>query len=176
MTGPGAYALLALPFFAVVAVVGVVAAVVGARRARGTGRSVHRTRRIGLLTGLVTGVALLVMTIVFDNVIVSLRIVAYDPSLISGVKIGAIPIEDLAYSIAAVVLLPALWVLFSRDHAGPPRDPADLPRDSATLPRNSAGLPRDPAGLPRDPARSEPDPATRIVSENRPRPRPEDPR
>ncbi|ROP65191.1 MULTISPECIES: lycopene cyclase domain-containing protein [unclassified Curtobacterium] len=141
MTGSGAYALLALPFFAIVAVVGVVAAVVGARRARRTGRSVHRTRRIGLVTGLVTGIALLAMTIVFDNVIVSLRIVAYDPSLISGAKIGAIPVEDLAYSIAAVVLLPALWVLLSRDHA-----------------------------------RSGPDRATSPVPENRPRPRPEDPR
>ncbi|WIB78002.1 lycopene cyclase domain-containing protein [Curtobacterium sp. MCPF17_002] len=114
MTGAGAYALLALPFFAAVAVVAVVAGVVAARRARAGGRSARTGRRIALVTGLVAGVALLVMTIVFDNVIVTLRIVAYDPALISGAKIGAIPVEDLAYAIAAIVLLPSLWVLFDR--------------------------------------------------------------
>ncbi|WP_260855719.1 lycopene cyclase domain-containing protein [Curtobacterium sp. 9128] len=114
MTGSGAYALLSLPFFAVVAVVGVVAAVVAARRERRAGRDAGRGRRVTLVTGLVAGVVLLVMTVVFDNVIVALRIVAYDPALISGARIGVIPIEDLAYSIAAVVLLPSLWVLFDR--------------------------------------------------------------
>ncbi|QSB24036.1 lycopene cyclase domain-containing protein [Curtobacterium sp. 24E2] len=121
MTGSGAYALLALPFFAVVAVVAVVAGIVAARRARAAGRAPGTGCRVAFVTSLVAGIALLVMTIVFDNVIVTLRIVAYDPSLISGAKIGAIPVEDLAYAMAAIVLLPSLWVLF--DRAGP-RDPA----------------------------------------------------
>lgn len=108
------YALLALPFFAAVAVVALLAGIVSARRARSRGRRVSTGRRVALLSGLVAGIALLVMTIVFDNVIVTLRIVAYDPALISGAKIGAIPVEDLAYSIAAIVLLPSLWVLFDR--------------------------------------------------------------
>ncbi|GAA3340859.1 hypothetical protein GCM10017714_22420 [Curtobacterium pusillum] len=110
----GTYALLALPFFAAVAVVAVLAGVVAARRARALGRRVSVGRRLALVTALVAGVVLLLMTIVFDNVIVTLRIVAYDPALISGAKIGAIPVEDLAYSIAAIVLLPSLWVLFDR--------------------------------------------------------------
>ncbi|MBT2502604.1 lycopene cyclase domain-containing protein [Curtobacterium sp. ISL-83] len=114
MTGPGAYALLALPFLAVVVVVAIVAGVVAAGRARRRGRPAAAGRRAAVVTGLVTGIALLVMTIVFDNVIVTLRIVAYDPALISGVKVGAIPVEDLAYTIGAVVLLPSLWVLFDR--------------------------------------------------------------
>ncbi|WP_439693595.1 lycopene cyclase domain-containing protein [Curtobacterium sp. SP.BCo] len=114
MTGPGTYALLAVPFFAVVAVAAVVAGIVAARRARARGRRARTGRRVALVTALAAGVALLVMTIVFDNVIVGLRIVAYDPALISGAKIGAIPVEDLAYAIAAIVLLPSLWVLFDR--------------------------------------------------------------
>lgn len=116
MTGSAAYALLALPFFAAVAVVAIAAGIVAARRARARARARRAAsgRRIALVTGLVAGMALLVMTIVFDNVIVTLRIVAYDPALISGAKIGAIPVEDLAYSIAAIVLLPSLWVLFDR--------------------------------------------------------------
>ena len=133
MTGAATYALLALPFFAVVAVVGVIAGVVAARRARAAGRSVSRGRRIALGTGLVAGVALLVMTIVFDNVIVTLRVVAYDPSRISGATIGAIPVEDLAYSIAAVVLLPALWVLFDRSGRRPAPERAPV-SERATLP------------------------------------------
>jgi len=108
------YALLALPFFAAVALVAVVAGVVAARRARARGRRPFVGRRAAVVTSVVAGVALLVMTMVFDNVIVTLRVVAYDPALIWGAKIGAIPVEDLAYSIAAVVLLPSLWVLFDR--------------------------------------------------------------
>jgi lycopene cyclase domain-containing protein len=110
------YALLDLAFLAVVAVVGIVAAVVAGRRAAGRGgrAAVTRWRRTTLVTGLVVGAVLLVMTIVFDNVIVGLRIVAYDPALISGARIGAIPVEDLGYAIGAVVLLPSLWVLFAR--------------------------------------------------------------
>ena len=38
MNGTGAYALLALPFFGVTAVVGIIAGVVAARRARAAGR------------------------------------------------------------------------------------------------------------------------------------------
>ncbi|WP_186376998.1 lycopene cyclase domain-containing protein [Curtobacterium pusillum] len=131
MTGTGAYALLAVPFFAVVAVVAVVAEIVAARRARAHGRRGGTGRRIAVVTGLVSGAVLLVMTLVFDNVIVTLRIVAYDPALISGAKIGAIPVEDLAYSIAAIVLLPSLWVLFDRTGARPAPDPTTAPPEES---------------------------------------------
>jgi lycopene cyclase domain-containing protein len=161
VTGAGAYALLALPFFAVVAVVAVVAGVVAGRRTRVHGRGVGAGRRTAVVTALVAGAALLVMTIVFDNVIVTLRIVAYDPSLISGAKIGAIPVEDLAYSLAAIVLLPSLWVLFDRTA---PRDREDARDRTAervrTAPRDRTAPPdrtdeRHPAG-----ARTAPDPTT----------------
>ena len=131
MTGSGTYALLAVPFFAAVAVVAVAAGIVAARRARSRGRRGATGRRVALVTGLVAGIALLVMTIVFDNVIVTLRIVAYDPALISGAKIGAIPVEDLAYSIAAVVLLPSLWVLFDRTGARPAPDRTTTPPEGS---------------------------------------------
>ena len=51
-----------------------------------------------------TGV-LLVATAIFDNLIVGTGIVAYDESLILGVKIGFAPIEDFAYALAAPLLL-----------------------------------------------------------------------
>ena len=54
-------------------------------------------------------VPLLFATAIFDNLIVGFGIVAYDPSKISGVFIGVVPIEDFCYSIAAVWLVPAIW-------------------------------------------------------------------
>jgi len=60
--------------------------------------------------GLVLGVVL-VMTAVFDNVMIGVGLVGYDESKISGALIGIAPLEDFAYAIAAVVLLPSLWTL-----------------------------------------------------------------
>jgi len=57
---------------------------------------------------------LLVMTAVFDNVMISVGLVAYNESLISGAFIGVAPLEDFAYAIAAVIGLPSLWVLLER--------------------------------------------------------------
>lgn len=51
-----------------------------------------------------TGV-LVIATAIFDNLIVGTAIVAYDESLILGIKIGYAPIEDFAYSLAAPLLI-----------------------------------------------------------------------
>jgi lycopene cyclase domain-containing protein len=59
-----------------------------------------RWKAIGFSTA-----ALLLITAVFDNVIIGLGIVAYDETLISGIKIGIAPIEDFAYSLAAPLLI-----------------------------------------------------------------------
>mgnify|MGYP000216810953 CR=1 FL=1 len=61
-----------------------------------------------------TLVAMLALTAVFDNVIILSGTVAYDSTKIIGWMIGVAPIEDFAYTIAAVFLVPALWVIFSR--------------------------------------------------------------
>ena len=53
---------------------------------------------------LATGV-LVIATAVFDNLIVGTGIVAYDESLILGIKIGFAPIEDFAYALAAPLLI-----------------------------------------------------------------------
>ena len=59
----------------------------------------------------VTAAVLLVMTAVFDNIMIAVGLVAYEPSLISGAFIGIAPLEDFAYAIAAIVGLPSLWHL-----------------------------------------------------------------
>jgi lycopene cyclase domain-containing protein len=97
-------------FLAVVAAVAIAAVI--ARRA-------PRWRAIGL-----SAIIVLIMTAVFDNVLVGLGIVGYDESRISGVLIGVAPLEDFAYAIAALILLPSLWTLL----------PGKLPEERAAQP------------------------------------------
>jgi lycopene cyclase domain-containing protein len=84
-------------FMGVVAVVAIIALV---------------TRRSPRWLAVVLGLGiLLVLTAVFDNVMIGIGLVGYDRSLISGAFIGIAPLEDFAYAIAAAVLLPSIWTL-----------------------------------------------------------------
>ncbi|MFW7414912.1 lycopene cyclase domain-containing protein [Demequina sp. SO4-18] len=69
-------------------------------------------RRLPRRPLLLTLVVLLVLTVVFDNIIVGVGLVAYDESLISGVRMPIAPVEDLAYAIASVMIVPVLWLVF----------------------------------------------------------------
>lgn len=94
------YGLLNVVFLAIVALVAIAAIV--ARRS-------PRWRAVGL-----AALLMLALTAIFDNLIIGTGLVAYDDSLISGVRIGIAPIEDFAYTVAALVLLPAVWELLAR--------------------------------------------------------------
>ncbi len=61
----------------------------------------------------ITLVVLLVFSIVFDNVMIGIGLVAYDTSKISGIYIGVAPIEDFFYTLVAVILLPSVWELMA---------------------------------------------------------------
>ncbi len=61
----------------------------------------------------ITLAVLLVFSAVFDNVIILMGLVAYKTSTLSGIFIGVAPIEDFAYTLAAVALLPSLWDLMA---------------------------------------------------------------
>lgn len=104
------YTLLNLVFLGFVALVGVAAVL--ARRS-------PDWRAVGL-----AAILLLTLTAIFDNVIIGTGLVDYDDSLISGIRIGLAPIEDFAYTLAALVLLPALWELLPtrRARAGDPAE------------------------------------------------------
>jgi lycopene cyclase domain-containing protein len=91
------YALLALGVLIPVAAVSLVVLV--------------RAGRVVLLSAFAAVGVLLVATAVFDSVIVATGIVGYDGSRILGLRIGAAPIEDFAYPLAAGLALPALWWL-----------------------------------------------------------------
>ena len=56
----------------------------------------------------------LVLTAIFDNAIIGFGIVDYDPEKISGVRLGVAPIEDFAYTLAAAMIVPAVWAWWGR--------------------------------------------------------------
>ena len=57
---------------------------------------------------------MLAITAVFDNLIVGAGIVDYDPGKISGIMVGIVPIEDFAYTIAAVLIVPSVWTAMTK--------------------------------------------------------------
>jgi lycopene cyclase domain-containing protein len=89
-------------YLSVVAIVGILA-ILRARRSSSL-----------LVPVLVTLVALLIVTAVFDNVMIGVGLVGYDRARISGAFIGIAPLEDFAYAVAAALLLPSLWILLAR--------------------------------------------------------------
>ncbi|MBS7547368.1 prenyltransferase [Dietzia sp. Marseille-Q0999] len=54
-------------------------------------------------------VVLLVLTAIFDNIMIAAGLVAYDDALTSGIRLGVAPIEDFSYAIAAAVFVPSVW-------------------------------------------------------------------
>lgn len=59
---------------------------------------------------------MIVLTAVFDNMIIALDIVRYVPGHWLGLSIGVAPLEDFAYAIVASIVLPALWERASRSN------------------------------------------------------------
>ena len=52
---------------------------------------------------------MLILTAVFDNFIILAGIVDYDTTKLMGIYVGVVPIEDFAYTVVAVLLVPAIW-------------------------------------------------------------------
>lgn len=58
---------------------------------------------------LITAIALIVLTAIFDNLIILAGIVDYDRSKILGWYIYKAPVEDFFYTFAVILLIPLLW-------------------------------------------------------------------
>jgi lycopene cyclase domain-containing protein len=110
--GAFTYAALNAPFLAAALLVALAAVLV---------RRAPLWRVLGL-----TALGVLLLTAVFDNVLVGTGIVGYDATRLSGAYVGVAPIEDFAYAIAAVLLLPALWRLLTP--SAPRTDTDETPR------------------------------------------------
>lgn len=96
------YGALAIPFVGLAVVVLVLAA------------ALRRPDRRWWAATAATLVALLVLTIVFDNLMIAADLFRYDDEHTSGLTIGLAPVEDLAWPLAAALGLPALALLLDR--------------------------------------------------------------
>jgi len=52
---------------------------------------------------------ILVLTLIFDPIIILLNVVAYDPTKILGLYVFGAPIEDLSYALYAACVVPLIW-------------------------------------------------------------------
>ena len=96
------YAMLAACFLAVAGTAG--AALPLLARTRGPSAS-------GLA---VSATGLVALTAVFDSAMIAAELFRYAPSRLLGLHIGLAPIEDFAYPLAAVLLLPSVWIVLIR--------------------------------------------------------------
>jgi lycopene cyclase domain-containing protein len=58
---------------------------------------------------------MLILTAVFDNLIILAGIVDYDTTKLMGIYVGVVPIEDFAYTVVAVLLVPAIWKAVNKE-------------------------------------------------------------
>ncbi len=61
-------------------------------------------------TGVVVAV-LLLLTVVFDSLMIAADLFRYDAAALAGPRLLRAPVEDLAWPLAAGLLLPVLWEL-----------------------------------------------------------------
>jgi lycopene cyclase domain-containing protein len=101
------YLALDLIFLALAGAVGLAAAFVHRRRP-GAG-STRLVPAIGI-----TMAVTLVLTAVFDNLMIAAGLFSYDDDRLVGAYLVLVPVEDFAYPIAAAILLPSLWILIGR--------------------------------------------------------------
>lgn len=104
--------------YLVLSVIFLAAAALMAAGALIVARSSGRVARWWLPVAL-AGVVVLILTAVFDNLMISSGLMRYAAATLSGVYIGLAPLEDFAYPAAGAMLLPSLWFLFGkRDRDG----------------------------------------------------------
>ncbi|MGC5617303.1 lycopene cyclase domain-containing protein [Georgenia sp. Z1491] len=76
----------------------------------GRARAVLRT---WWLPAVVTAVLLAVLTATFDNLMIAAGLFEYDWDGLTGVRVGRVPVEDFAYPLGALILLPGVWLLLA---------------------------------------------------------------
>jgi lycopene cyclase domain-containing protein len=96
------YALIVVPFVVVTALL-----------VLATLRRPHFGRR--MLASAVAAVVLVILTAIFDNVMIALDLFSYPDAHLSGLRIGLAPLEDFAYPLCAAFAVPAILTLASRE-------------------------------------------------------------
>lgn len=71
---------------------------------------IHR-RALGAV-GITLG-SLLVLTAIFDNVMIGAGLFTYSAETLEGLLVGLAPVGDFAYPVGAAILLPSAWLLLT---------------------------------------------------------------
>lgn len=100
------YLLMSLPFLGA----GLIVFAVGALQATRRGTAGRYFSSWAAATG-----ALVVLTAVFDNVMMMAGFFDYGTEQISGLRLGLMPLEDFFYPIVAALLLSGAWQLLGGD-------------------------------------------------------------
>ena len=82
----------------------------------GAGVVLRRPDRRWWLATAATALALVLLTVIFDNLMIAADLFRFDEAQLSGIRIGLAPLEDLAWPVAAAATLPALTLLLDLDH------------------------------------------------------------
>lgn len=98
------YLLMSLPFLGV----SLIFFAIGALHARRRG-----TARRYFSSWAAATAALLILTAVFDNVMMAAGFFDYGIERISGLRLGLMPVEDFLYPVAGALLLSGVWQLLS---------------------------------------------------------------
>src|ERR1051325_8418394 len=64
-------------------------------------------------TGLVA-IVLCALTAAFDSMMIAADLFRYDTESLTGLRVVLVPVEDFAWPLVAVLVLPALWELLGR--------------------------------------------------------------
>ncbi|MBO2989407.1 lycopene cyclase domain-containing protein [Leucobacter tardus] len=72
-------------------------------------RAHRRGERVRVLPTVVAATVLVVLTVVFDNVMILADLFQFDHDQLIGIYLGVAPIEDLSYPLCTAILLPAVW-------------------------------------------------------------------
>lgn len=105
------YLLMSTPFVGV----GLVVFLLGALHARR-----RRITRRYLSSWAATTIVLLILTAIFDNVMMAAGFFDYGTEQISGVRLLLMPVEDFLYPIAGALLLAGVWQLLDQGQKRPP--------------------------------------------------------
>lgn len=66
-----------------------------------------------------TAAVLVALTVVFDSAMIAADLFRFDPDGLTGVRLGLAPVEDLAWPVAAALVLPALRAAVAPGPGGP---------------------------------------------------------
>jgi lycopene cyclase domain-containing protein len=100
------YASLALLFLAAAALFAAVSA------------SALRLSRQWWLCTVTVAAVLLVLTAAFDSLMIAIDLFRYDTAALTGLRVSLVPVEDFAWPLVAVLVLPALWEVLGRRRDG----------------------------------------------------------